>query len=106
MKTAHTANGTFPGTPLVGDDSFAKLYHYTNLDSFIKIWENQTLKFGVISGVNDINEYSKRISTSLYNGTLIEIGQRIRIAAEIINSYKQISFTKDYDSYIKGVCRQ
>jgi len=102
MKTAHTANGTFPGTPLVGDDSFAKLYHYTNLDSFIKIWENQTLKFGVISGVNDINEYSKRISTSLYNGTLIEIGQRIRIAAEIINSYKQISFTKDYDSYIKG----
>lgn len=85
MKTAYTANGTFPGTPLVGGDSFAKLYHYTNLDSFIKIWENQTLKFGVISGVNDINEYNKRISTSLYNGTLIEIGQRIRIAAEIIN---------------------
>ena len=100
MKTAYTANGTFPGTPLVGDNSFAKLYHYTNLDSFIKIWENQTLKFGVISGVNDINEYSKRISTSLYNGTLIEIGQIIRIAAEIINSYKQISFTKDYDSYL------
>lgn len=98
----YTANGIFPGTPLKGEESYAKLYHYTSLESFRKIWENQTLKFGIISEVNDINEYSKRISTPLSCGEIKEIGQRIRLAAQILNSFKQISLSKDYDSYLKG----
>lgn len=97
-----TSNGVFPGTPLVGKENYAKLYHYTSLDSFKKIWENQTLKFGIISEVNDINEYSKRISTPLCCDDIKDIGQRIRLAAQILNLYKQISLTKDYDTYIKG----
>lgn len=102
MQKVHTANGIFPGTSLVGKESYARLYHYTSLDSFKKIWENQTLKFGIISQLNDINECSKRISTPLSYGEIKDIGQRVRISAQIVNSYKQISLTKDYDSYIKG----
>lgn len=102
MQKTYTKNGAFPGTPLIGKESYARLYHYTNLDSFKKIWENQTLKFGIISQVNDINEYSKRISTPLSYGGIKDIDQRLRITAQILNSYKQISLTKDYDSYIKG----
>lgn len=98
----YTVNGTFPGIPLDDKDSHAKLYHYTSLDTFKLIWESQKLKFGLISEVNDINEYNKRISTPLLNGSMNDIKQRIYIASQIICSYKQISLTKDYDSYKKG----
>ncbi len=92
-----TSNGKFPGDKLKRDERFAKLYHYTSFDTFVKIWLTKQLKFGIISTVNDIQETTKGISCDLIQQTaLICAYQDIRI------SYKQISLTMDYDSYYKG----
>jgi len=102
----HTSVGVFPGKPLKGNDRFAKLYHYTKFETFIKIWLSKKLKFGRISGLNDINEAFRGttvpiIEESTPNG-FHDYKELLIRADEIINSYKQISLTKDYDSYLKG----
>lgn len=93
----YNSNGKFPGDKLKGDERFAKLYHYTSFDTFVKIWLTKQLKFGVISAVNDIQEIDKDISISLPSQAALICAYR-----DIRTSYKQISFTLDYDSYIKG----
>lgn len=110
QKMTYTANGIFPGTRLTGKERYSKLYHYTSLDRFKLIWENKNLKFSEIAGVNDFNEYRKIVSIPLTrpreNETLNDYLQNtkdlIQIVHKEINTYKQISLTKDYDSYIKG----
>lgn len=97
IMATYTHNGEFPGKKLEGEEQYRKIYHYTSFNTFVKIWCTQKLKFGIIKDVNDILEMNKGIQISNPQQTpLIFAYQDIRA------SYKQISFTMDYDSYIKG----
>lgn len=106
----YTANGIFPGRRLKGKEKYAKLYHYTSLQIFKLIWESKKLKFGLIPNVNDINEVKKIISTPFCGSKndqscdqyIKELSVVVNSGWQIIKSYKQISLTKDYDSYMKG----
>lgn len=89
--------GTFPGKKLKGEERYKKLYHYTSFDSFVKIWLSKSLRFSPVSNVNDIQE--KVIEASIANPKQIELARRFLV---IRKSYKQVSFTMDYDSYLKG----
>lgn len=82
---------------LVGDERFKKLYHYTSFDSFVKIWLNQNLLFSPLSKVNDIQEVD--FKTGVINSDRLDLCRKLN---EYRLSYKQISFTMDYDSALKG----
>lgn len=92
-----TINGEFPGRRLKGAKRYEKLYHYTSFESFVRIWLNKTLRFSPVTEVNDIQE--KIIEASINNLNQVEIAKRL---IEIRKSYKQVSFTMDYDTYLKG----
>lgn len=92
-----SSNGTFPGKKLKGEERYKKLYHYTSFDSFIKIWLSKSLRFSPVSSVNDIQE--RVIEASIINPAQFELAKRFIL---IRKSYKQVSFTMDYDSYLKG----
>lgn len=97
MIQIYPINRTFPGKPLKGKEKYAKLYHYTSFDTFIKIWLSKKLKFGDLKNVNDISEAKRTISArSLSQANLLKY-----VDKEIF-TYKQISLTMDYDSYKKG----
>lgn len=89
--------GTFPGEKLKGAERYKCLYHYTSFDSFIKIWLSKSLKFSPVSNVNDIQE--KVIEASIADPEQFELAKSF---IEIRKSYKQVSFTMDFDSYLKG----
>lgn len=82
---------------LVGDERFKKLYHYTSFDSFVKIWLNQNLLFSPLSNVNDIQEVD--FKTAVINSDRLDLCRRLN---DYRLSFKQISFTMDYDSALKG----
>lgn len=96
-KVSHTTHGKFPGTKLEGADKYKKLYHYTSFESFVKIWLSERILFSNFQYVNDLFESNKIFSNVLGHkeGLLLKIRKRL-------NSYKQISFTMDYDSYRRG----
>ena len=98
MKLEYISNnGTFPGKKLKGVERYKRLYHYTSFDSFVKIWLSKSLKFSPVSNVNDIQE--KVIEASIANPEQFELAKSF-IAMR--KSFKQVSFTMDYDSYLKG----
>lgn len=82
---------------LVGNERFKRLYHYTSFDSFVKIWLNQNLKFSPLSVVNDIQEVN--FKTGVINSNRLDLCDKLN---KYRLSYKQISFTMDYDSALKG----
>ncbi len=86
----------YPGKPLSVEEKKKKLYHYTSFDTFVKIWLSKKLKFGMISEVNDMQECLKKLSSTPERLPLLFALQ------DIMSSYKQISFTMDYDTYVKG----
>ena len=85
------------GMPLVGDGQFKKLYHFTSFDTFVRIWLSKKLKFSSILNVNDIQESMKGISIS--NPSHLPVMFAFQ---DLITQYKQISFSLDQDSSIKG----
>lgn len=89
--------GTFPGKKLNGVERYKKLYHYTSFDSFVKIWLSKSLRFSPVSNVNDIQE--KVIEASIANPEQYELAKSF---IAIRKSFKQVSFTMDFDSYQKG----
>ena len=82
-----------------------KLYHYTSIDSFNKIWESKSLKFCVSKTTNDSFERNKSLRLtknsflSLKDGGAIE--SFFNSVFREIDSYKQISLTKNYKT-LKG----
>ncbi len=82
-----------------------KLYHYTSLDSFKRIWDSKCLKFSVSKTTNDSFERNK--SLRLTNGSFPSAKDANTIEYFIssvfgeIESYRQISLTKDYKN-LKG----
>ena len=95
--TIYNAMGIFPGKKLKGKEKYQHLYHYTSFDTFVRIWCTQQLKLGSISGVNDIQEKTKPITVR--NLQQMPLAHAFH---KIISSYKQLSFTMDYDTYLKG----
>lgn len=74
-----------------------KLYHYTNLDSACLILAENTLLFGLLRNMNDINELYRPVFLESDNDYL-----RAKVLEEI-NSYQQISLTIDDEpNEIKG----
>lgn len=96
--------GKYPGSRLKGSERYSKLYHFTKFETFKKIWETKSLKFGSIPELNDINEAFKTISIDVIDFPLAkeDYVDLFNKAYRTIYQYKQISLTKDYDSYIKG----
>lgn len=92
-----TNNGPFPGKKLKGVERYKSLYHYTSFDSFVKIWLSKSLRFSPVSNVNDIQE--RVIEASIANPKQLELAKSF---IAVRKSYKQVSFTMDYDSYLKG----
>lgn len=86
----------YPSKPLSVEEKKKKLYHYTSFDTFVKIWLSKKLRFGMISEVNDMQECLKNLSSKLERLPLLFALQ------DIMSSYKQISFTMDYDTFVKG----
>ena len=82
-----------------------KLYHYTSIDSFKKIWVSKSLKFCVSKTTNDSFERNKSLRLtknsflSLKDGGAIE--SFFNSVFREIDSYKQISLTKNYKT-LKG----
>lgn len=91
------AMSLFPGKSLVGKNKYSKLYHTTSLNSFMLIWAKKRLKFASLTGVNDMKEFTISIND--------ESPQRLPMIfamQDVRKAYKQISFTMDFDSSIKG----
>lgn len=93
----YNCHGKFPGKPLKGKERYKKLYHYTSFDSFVKIWLNKNLRFSSSEKVNDILEAKKD-----YTAPVMPQIPLIIALQEAKASYKQISLTMDFDSYLWG----
>lgn len=92
----YNSNGRFPGQKLRGKERYARLYHYTSFDAFVKIWLSRTLKFSSIRRVNDVLEHIKPEVSGINQMALLDAYVDIR------PQFKQISLTMDYDSYMRG----
>ena len=68
-----------------------KLYHFTTLESFTKIWVTKTLKFSVYKNLNDSFEVNK------YIDALYPHYESFDNFYTILSKYKQISFAMDSD---------
>lgn len=86
----------WPGRP-ISNLPINYLYHYTSFESFVKIWYNKSLKFSIVTNLNDILE--SNYSVLGYNLDDIELMDKF---LERRKSYKQISLCMDFDSYTKG----
>ena len=96
-KFTYTAIGRYPGDKLKGKERYKKLYHYTSFDTFVKIWLSKKLRYSPVTNVNDIQEAES--SASVPHPNLMAI---IYAYHDIRKQYKQISFTMDFDSYMRG----
>lgn len=92
-----TTMGKYPGHRISIREKKTHLYHYTSFDSFVKIWLSQRLLFSPLSRMNDLQEKSVRSASARADSIpFLQAYDRIR------REYKQISFTMDYDTYLKG----
>lgn len=70
-----------------------KLYHFTTLDSAIKIIESNSLRFGRLNNMNDIHETSKNMYENYDSQEFIK--EKLNELYNEIYRYRQISFTRD-----------
>lgn len=97
MEKTTTCCGTFPGRKLRGKDKYKRIYHFTSFESFVKIWLSKELLFSELEKVNDLFEINK----VFFAESFVQMPLMVAFQ-DLINSYRQVSFTMDYDSYIKG----
>lgn len=88
---------SWPGMPLSEKEKKSKLYHTTSLNAFLLIWAKKRLKFSSLTGVNDMKEFCLSITPE--SPQLIPM---IYAMQDVRKAYKQISFSMDFDSSIKG----
>ncbi len=91
----------YPGKELSPEVMRKRLYHYTSFNSFVRIWLTQTLKFGVVTDMNDMFEHN--FSSQCHSLKDIEL---LDLYHKEKKCYKQISLTMDYDSYTQGCMSQ
>ncbi len=84
-----------------------KLYHYTSVKNFKKIWESKSLKFSDSKKTNDI--FEKRKMIQVYSVTFpkeYEPNSKgfpfIKHFFDILFGYRQISLCMDYGQDLKG----
>jgi len=82
-----------------------KLYHYTTIEAFAKIWVSKQLRFSESKNTNDLFEKRKTwefVCGILPAGDDKNIMEAFEIFgkafSDILTKYKQISFTRDYRS--------
>lgn len=97
ILTGEKISVTHPGITLEGKNKYKRLYHYTSFDHFLEIFKSQQLKFGQFINMNDIMEANRRMVCDTPKQIPLLFAMR-----DILASYKQICFTMDYDSLIKG----
>ena len=77
-----------------------KLYHYTTIDAFLKIWVSNQLRFSKHNNTNDPFErrkaYNLPINTPRFSYFIEKANEFDKIYSRILELYKQISFTKAY----------
>jgi hypothetical protein len=82
-----------------------KLYHYTTIDTFLKIWVSNQLRFSQHNNTNDPFErrkaYNLPINTPHFSYFVEKANEFDKIYSRIFESYKQISFTKSYSSNLR-----
>ncbi|MBR4197389.1 MAG: DUF2971 domain-containing protein [Bacteroidales bacterium] len=96
MEDNNTMKLSHPGKKLTGRDRYRKLYHYTSFDTFLKIFYGKRLKFGEAVSMNDIMEANKRLMANLNHYPLLFA------LRDTLAKYKQLCFTMNYDSLLKG----
>ena len=86
-----------------------KLYHYTSLNAFQKIWEKKRLKFSESKTTNDTFERNKSLrisgpflSSCLNTSNEEKITKFIYNILSEIENYRQVSLCVDYDDGLKG----
>lgn len=84
-----------------------KLYHYTTIDAFLKIWVSNQLRFSKHNNTNDPFEkrkaYNLPITTPNFSYFQAKANEFDKIYSRLFESYKQISFTKSYPSNLRKV---
>lgn len=82
-----------------------KLYHYTTIDAFLKIWVSNQLRFSKHNNTNDPFERRKAYNLPLtipnFSYFIEKANEFDKIYSRIFESYKQISFTKSYSSNLR-----
>lgn len=80
-----------------------KLYHYTTLDSFCKIWVSQEIRFSDSLKTNDLFEqrkgmpaFNKLYTTKRFHTILDAAKSFDKLYSDELSRYKQISFVMDY----------
>ncbi len=73
------------------------LFHYTTFESFLKIFYSGKLKFGDAVNLNDILEKNKQMGASNLKQLPLLFALR-----DTLNSYRQISFTMDFEDNKRG----
>lgn len=80
-----------------------KLYHYTTLDSFCKIWVSKKIRFSDSLRTNDLYEQRKGLPAfdTLYSAekfhSILEAAKAFeKLYMDELSLYKQISFVMDY----------
>ena len=87
----------YPGKKLTIEERKKRLYHYTSFNSFVRIWLTKTLKFGKVTGMNDL--FENNFSSQCNNPSEFSY---LDYYHEERKKYKQISLTMDYDSFTQG----
>lgn len=86
----------YPGSPIPKDAPIKKVYHYTSLNSFFRIWLSKSLLFSDVHRMNDMLENNFSCCSNTLNLNAIDMYLRKR------GEYKQISLNLDYDTYTLG----
>lgn len=83
-----------------------RLYHYTSIDAFAKIWVSKKLRFSESKNTNDLFERSKTwefVCGILPTGIDVDIMDALnhfgKSFSDLLAQYKQISFTLDYNKF-------
>ena len=87
-----------------------KLYHYTTVDAFCKIWVSQKIKFSDSFKTNDLFEqrkglpaFGKLYTTKKFHSILDAAKAFDKLYSNELSMYKQISFVMDYQDKARNL---
>lgn len=86
----------YPGKPIEENTCIKRVYHYTSLNSFFKIWLSKSLLFADVHRMNDMLENNYSCCSNSLNIDAMDLYLEKR------GEYKQISLNCDYDTYTLG----
>lgn len=89
-----------------------KIYHYTTIEAFCKIWVSKRIKFSDSQRTNDLFEqrkglpaFNKLMVEKKYDSIIDAAKEFDQLFTQALSSYKQISFVMDYlDDNKEPIC--